>query len=71
MSKTIRFPTSARARKAYFELRDMGFGGEYAASVVDVLEKARSNLARWTVIRMHVLRDEKGARGWLKAQGYM
>lgn len=70
MADVISLPT-ARARRAYEELRKMGFGAAYSRSVVDVLEGARSNIERWAAVEQHVVGGRGTARGWLVERGYM
>ena len=66
----LQLPASVRARTAYDELRKMGFGAEYSAFVVEVLENARADhFKRWAVAQR--LRLGGSARTWLEQYGYL
>jgi hypothetical protein len=69
MADLIRFPT-LRARRAYDELRKMGFGAEYSRFVVETLENARSNWENFGTVQGLLRGDGEKTKLWLQERGY-
>jgi len=69
MADVILFPT-LRARRAYDELRKMGFGAAYSRFVVDTLENARSNLEIFGTAQGLLRGDGEATKTWLQDRGY-
>ena len=71
MKTATKLPNGPRARKAFTELRKLGFSASYAADVVDMLERARSEMARWARMQETLQSGPEAAKKWLKTHGYL
>lgn len=68
--KLVLLPRTARARKTYTDLRNLGFPPAYALDVANALEHTNNNFSRWALVQRVLREDPEGAREWLKARGY-
>ena len=69
MADIISLP-NARARRAYEELRKMGFSAAYSNFVVETLENARSNWENFGTVQGLLRGDGEKTKAWLQERGY-
>ena len=69
MADIFRLPNE-RARRAFLELRKMGFSVKYSLSVVETLENARSNFEVFGTVHGLLRGDGEKTKAWLQARGY-